>query len=56
MFASMEDDAGGDGSCRGSGKKPVRAEGEAGVAIQLKDKGAQHHHVLVSYCIISLVR
>lgn len=51
----MEDD-GGDGSSRGSGKKLARAEVEPVLAILLKDKGAQHQHVLVSHCKINLVR
>lgn len=37
-------------------KKLGGAEGEAGLAIQLKDKASQHHHVLVSHCKISLAR
>lgn len=48
MSASVQDD-GGDGSSRGSGKKLGGAEGEAGLAIQLKDKASQHHHVLVCH-------
>lgn len=53
----MVEDDGANGSCRNSGKTLGGAEGEAGLAIHLKDeKGAQRHNVLVSRYKISLVR
>lgn len=52
---SDDGDDGGDGSCGGSGERKLGGAEEASLAMQLRNKGAQHHHVLISHCKISPV-